>query len=49
MEINQEKLKDTKELVISGYKITFFIAKNVEKLELEDLIEEYLYDKFIKI
>ncbi|HJD00634.1 MAG TPA: hypothetical protein H9923_06845 [Candidatus Dwaynia gallinarum] len=49
METNQDKVKNTKELIISGYKITFSIAENTEKLELEDLLEEYLYNKFIKI
>lgn len=49
METNQDKVKNTKELIISGYKITFSIVENTEKLELEDLIEEYLYRKIIKI
>ena len=49
METNQDKVKNTKELIISGYKITFSIAENKDKLELEDLIEEYLYRKIIKI
>ncbi len=49
METNQDKVKNTKELIISGYKITFSIAENTDKLELEDLIEEYLYRKIIKI
>ena len=45
----RDKVKNTKELIISGYKITFSIAENTDKLELEDLIEEYLYRKIIKI
>ncbi len=49
METNRDKVKNTKELIISGYKITFSIAENTDKLELEDLIEEYLYRKIIKI